>query len=460
MRVLLINPRLPNSRMLWIPLGLACIAAYLRKNGIEVKIADNNLEKFNIRSLSRLLREYAPDIVGTGGMTVQCTDAMEIGRLVKSIDKNVRLVYGGVHFTFKPDDGLRYGDLCVIGEGEQIFLELCKEGDLFGTERGTIGPGPLVEDLDMIPYPAYDLLEMDRYNDSSITGEKAMGIMTGRGCPYNCVFCASPQLYGRRVRYHSLDYVISHVKYLTENYGIKNLEIVDDTFTLSKKRVLDFCDRIEENGFELNMSCLTHVRNADYELFRRMKEVGFSLVSFGIESGNDRILQMINKGSTCDDARKAIMLAKEAGLDTGCLFMVGNIGENESTIFDSINFAREINPPNSNSERYVAYNWFQFATPFPGSRFYEIADQYGRVLSRDWSEYVPHERPVFVPKELDSDTMIKLRHLAQLECGRFGFEPASIKGFLVARILDHLMNIVGHRQRILLRAFLKKILRD
>jgi len=253
---------------------------------------------------------------------------------------------------------------------------------------------------------------------------------------------------------------MSHIRHLTDKYGIKNLEIVDDTFTLSKKRVFDFCDKIEENGFKLNISCLTHVRNADSELFRRMREIGFSLVSFGIESGNDKILRMINKGNTCDDARRAITLAKEAGLDTDCLFMVGNIGENESTIHDSINFAREINPPNSNSERYVAYNWFQFATPFPGSQFYEIAGQYGRALTRDWSEYVPHERPILVPKELDSKAMINLRHLAELECGRFGFEPGSIKGLLVARILDHLMNIVGLRHQKLPRTLLKKILRN
>lgn len=419
MRVLLIYPKISGGSP-WIPLGIAYIAAYLRKHGIEVKIIDDNLYKWNKERLSILIKDYKPDIVGTGGMTVQCNDALKIGKLIKSIDKNLKMVYGGVHFTFLPEEGLKYGDVCIVGEGEQTFLEICREDDLHKVkgiafrENNNIvftEPRPFINNLDEIPFPAYDLLEMDKYHDELITGEKAISIMTGRGCPYNCVFCGSPKLWKRKIRFHSLDYVMSHIKYLIENYDLRNLRIMDDTFTVNKERVLEFCDKIEENRFKLNMTGLTNVKNADYEMFKKMKEVGFSIIAFGIESGNDEILKMINKGITIDDARKAIALAKKAGLDTECLFMIGNIGENKNTIMDSINFAKELNPVGSNSNKNTVYNYFQFATPFPGSEFFEIWKQYGCLMTENWDEY-HHQKPVFVPKGLDENVMVKLIELA------------------------------------------------
>jgi len=422
MRVLLINPKISGGNP-WIPLGIAYIAVYLRKHDIEVKIIDNNLYEWNREKLSPLIDEYKPDIVGIGGLTVQRNDAISMGKLVKNIDKDIKLVYGGVHFTFKPEDGLKYGDICVMREGEETFLEICKEynihkiksiafrenNEIIFTQRREF-----IQNIDAIPFPAYDLLEMEKYYDRLITGEKAKSIMTGRGCPYNCVFCASPQLWKRKVRFHSLDYIMLHIDYLIKNYNLKNLRIMDDTFTLDKKRVLEFCDKIEKNGFKLNMTCLTNVKNVDYEMLKRMKEIGFSIIAFGVESGNNDVLRITNKGITKDDVRNAVAMAKKAGLDTELLFMIGNIGENENTIIDSINFAKELNPPGSNSNNNATYNWFQFATPFPGSKFFEIAKQYGSLATEDWDEY-HHQKPVFIPQGLDEKTMIKLRNLALKE---------------------------------------------
>lgn len=274
---------------------------------------------------------------------------------------------------------------------------------------------------------------MEKYNDTFITGKKAISIMTGRGCPYNCLFCASPQIYKRRVRYHSLNYVMAHIKYLIENYNLKNLRIMDDTFTLNKERVLEFCDKIKENGFKLNMTCLTNVKNADFKMFKKMKEVGFSIVAFGIESGNDEILRKINKMQTKKMAKRAVYLAKKAGLATECLYMIGNICETKRTILDTINFAKEINPKSSHPNKEVYYNWFQYATPFPGSKFYEVAEKYGKICTKDWKKYT-HSKPIFIPRGgLNESLMIKLRILAVQKCNnqnnilkRFYFVQKSI----------------------------------
>lgn len=420
MRVLLINPKLSSSLGVWIPLGMASIAAYIRKFGLKVKIIDHNFIELDKAKLETILKNFRPDIVGIGGLSVQRNDAIDLGQLIKSIDKKLLLVYGGPHFTFVPEDGLKFGDICVIGEGEETFLEICKNSDysqikgiaykkenkiVFTEER------PFIQNLDEIPFPAYDLLNMNNYSDHLITRQKAMSIMTGRGCPYNCVFCASPKLWKRTVRYHSLDHIKVHIKFLIQKYGLQNLRIMDDTFTLSKKRVLDFCDMIEAEGFKLNMTCLTNVKNANYEVFKRMKEVGFSIVAFGIESGNDEILKKINKGITVEDAKHGVKLAKDAGLKTELLFMIGNIGENKQTILDSIRLAKDINPIGSNKEKFyefTSFNVFQFATPNPGSKFNEIASEYGEVVETNLDKYY-HAVPTFIPKGLDSETMIKLR---------------------------------------------------
>jgi len=420
--VLLINPRVPGGNV-WVPIGLGWLAAYLRKHQIEVKIVDGNLHNLDASTLGCLLSDYHPHVVGIGAMSVQCADALRMGTLIKNIDRIVKLVYGGVHFSFVPEDGLRNGDISCIGESEKTLAQICMGEELGATEgivyredsriMRTVNR-ELMSDLDEIPFPAYDLLEMDKYQDAFITGEKAISIMTGRGCPYNCIFCASPGIWKRRVRFHSLDYVMSHIRFLVKTYGLKNLRIMDDTFTVSRERTLDFCDRLQKEGIKLNLTCLTNVKNADEELFIQMRKAGFSIVAFGIESGNELVRRSINKPSTNEQIRAAIEKAKRAGLDTELLFMIGNIGESVESIWDSINLAKGLNPPESNSRLGVCYNWFQFATPFPGSEFHKVASRHGRVVTLDYTKYT-HDEPVFVPKGLDFKRMVELRDFALRE---------------------------------------------
>lgn len=430
MKVLLIEPKYGFADALpWIPIGKAYMASVLRLNGFDVRIIDNALQNYTDEQLIGCIEEYTPDIICTGGMTLQFNDTKRIAALSKHLyGSKVFLVGGGVHLSIKPEDGLNYFDVIVIGEGEDTIVELCKQyekegknlenykdikGIYFKTELGEVvrtEPRGFISNLDRLPLPAYDLLSVKRYHDFLITGQRAVSIMTGRGCPYNCEFCASPFLSQQKVRYFSLDYTFSLITYLIENYGFSNFRIMDDTFTLNKRRVLDFCDQIEKRGLKLNMTCLTHVNTYDFEMFRRMKEVGFSIIAFGIESGNDRILKLINKGISRGKAINAINAAKNAGLMVENLFMIGNIGETKETIKDSIRFAKDYNPPYKGWKR-IGFNWFQFATPVPGSRFFYEAKDYGEVISFNYDDY-SHQKPVFIPKGLNINTMIALRKKA------------------------------------------------
>jgi anaerobic magnesium-protoporphyrin IX monomethyl ester cyclase len=242
-----------------------------------------------------------------------------------------------------------------------------------------------------------------------ITGDRAISVMTGRGCPYSCTFCASPALTRRRVAYHSIEYMERHIRFLIDSYGMKSLRIMDDTFTLNKRRVLEFCDMIERNGFKLIMTCLTNVKNADYDLFARMKQVGFIIVAFGLESGNDEILKGIEKGTTKAQCRTAVKAAYDAGLYVEGLFMIGHPGEMRSTIQQTIDFAKEINPD------YV--NWFQFSTPFPGSELWSYWQKHGTMRSMNWRLF-DHQQPLFIPHGLDPQTLIAMRNEALQTCNQ------------------------------------------
>jgi len=445
MKILLVEPKYAfEGCSSWIPIGKACLASVLRENRFQVKIIDRALKPCNDQEFVKVLKEYRPDIVGTGGMTIQFEDMKTVARLTRQLFKSkVLLVGGGVHLTVSPHDGLDDFDFVVVGEGEDTFLELCeayrysrqKTGDTFKNIAGLCfrsETGELfrtkqrdfINDLDRLPLPAYDLLSVQEYNDFLITGEKAISIMTGRGCPYDCQFCASPLLSKRKVRNFSVEYTLTLIEHLVKTYKCYNFRIMDDTFAISKDRVLEFCEQIKSRGLRLNMTCLTHVKTCDFEMFVKMKEAGFSIVGLGIESGNDRILKLVNKGTTTKDAASAISDVKKAGLMVEGLFMIGNIGESIDTIEDSIKFARRFNPPYRGLKR-IGYNYFQFATPFPGSRFFVEASDYGEVISLNYADY-SHRKPIFIPRGLTASTLVTLRKKA-LKKANSAFLPKKLK---------------------------------
>jgi anaerobic magnesium-protoporphyrin IX monomethyl ester cyclase len=399
MKVLLIYTH--QNKEAWVPIGLLYIAANLRKNGIDVKIADVQYD-----NVFDEIIHYNPDIIGLGGMTINANSAIELGKQIKQNFPNIILVFGGVHFTFLPQDAYDVADIIIKGEGEKVFEYICKgveldfiSGILYKknpwTEWVDTGDYELINDLDSLPLPAYDLIDMSRYSDELVTGEHAISILTGRGCPYNCSFCASPKLWRRKVRYHSIEYTINHIKYLIDNYDLQNLRIMDDTFTCDNKRVIEFCNAIIENNFKLNMTCLTNVHNADLEVFRLMKKAGFSIVAFGLESVDENVLKLCNKQNTRENMTRAVKIAHEAGLKTELLFMVGNMGETEKSLNDSLQFAKKLNG-------YKTY--FQLATPFPGCEFYDKAEQYGKVVDRNWKDY-NHKKVTYIPNGLTEDIM-------------------------------------------------------
>ena len=409
MKILLVYPKAYYMKP-WIPIGIMSIASYLKRGGFnDVSFFDMN--SGNIELLKDRLTGV--DVVGIGGTTIQYSSMVTTASFIREYSRNILIVFGGPHFI-EPDQAvasLEYCDACVVGEGERTFFEICQKKDmkdipgLVYKNNGVVRASKdreLISDLDDIPIPAYDLVDVDNFSDEMVEGAKCLSIMTGRGCPNDCFFCASPNIWKRKVRNNTIDYVIEHIKFLIAKYQIQNLRIMDDTFSLKEERVLEFCDRIEEEGIKLSMDFLTSARNTNPNVFSRMRSVGFSLVAFGVESGSKELLSKVGKNSTIEDVKTAVDNARKAGLKTQCLFMIGNIGETEKSIQESIELSRTLQG---------TYSYFQYAVPYPGTRFYREYREHGEVLTNDFDQYNPR-KVVFVPKGLTREKMERYMDIA------------------------------------------------
>jgi len=401
--VIFIYPKIGSGTTPWAPLGILYIIAYMRVHNPDIHclLVDSNFKDVDEACLRNLLDMHDPICVAIGAMTVQSADAIRIGALVHAIDPAMPVVWGGVHFTFMPQHVPEGNNYILPGEGEAQFSDLVAS---LIPHSGSISScsDEFIDDLDTIPFPAYNMIDMRKYSDALVTGARAISIMTGRGCPYDCAFCASPQLWRRKVRLHSIPYLEKYIDYLGCVYNLGNLRIMDDTFCLSKERVMEFCNMVLMNGWHINMTCLTHVKTADREMFNMMRRAGFSIVAFGVESGSPEILKNINKNITAEEVESAVRMAKEAGLKTECLFMIGNIGETPATIQQSIDLKHRLKSD---------WAYFQYATPFPGSRFFTECTKHGALVTMDYSQY-NHQNPVFIPEGMTADELVEWRRRA------------------------------------------------
>lgn len=395
-RILLINPfyvtKYPQP-----PLGLAMIAAVLMENGYDVKILDLPALGLSEDILPEIVSKEKPDVVGITALTPAIDEAIKTAELVKKTDSNVPIVLGGAHGTILPEETLRSApaiDVVVRGEGEQTMLELVKaldEDRMAGLNdvRGiTYRSGEFIRsnperapilDLDSLPFPAFHLLSMDKYRLHPPFGQRlpAMPIITSRGCPYRCIFC-SKSVFGSKYCGNSADYVIAEIQLLIEKFGIKEIKFYDDVFTLDKKRIISLCNKLKELDLDIPWTCETRVNLVNDKLLKIMKDSGCYMIEYGIESGNQTILNNLRKDITLEQIIDAFKLTQAAGIDTVAYFMIGSPGETPDTIRDTIDFAKKIDPD---------FVQFSLTTPYPGTDLYDLAIKEGYVPT-EWKKYV------------------------------------------------------------------------
>jgi len=403
-KVLLINPWLSlgiykNTKLdglvTQIPiLSLASLSGMLTKEGHQVEILDLIISDSPQKDLYTKLARFLPDYVGITFSTPAYQEMKIIAKTVKDFNNSIILIGGGPHASALPEETLQDTllDLIVIGEGEETLKEIINgnpweniEGVCYKKNSKIIKNKPrrLIDNLDNLPFPAWEKFNLQKYKSSPITSKSfPVGpIETSRGCAFRCSFC-NKNIFGHKVRAKSIIRVIDEIEFMLKN-GFKEIHIWDENFAFYENRILEMCKEIEQRNLKFLWNIFFGVRtdSVDKEFFDAIAKAGCYSVAFGIESGNQEILDGVCKGIKLEQCKKVVKFAKEAGLETVCYFMLGLPGENEKTLKDTIKFAVELNP---------TYAKASITIPFPSTEMFLQIEQEGRIKSYDWSRYNLH----------------------------------------------------------------------
>jgi anaerobic magnesium-protoporphyrin IX monomethyl ester cyclase len=419
MKIILINPpalKVESCSLLGItvpPLGLAYLAAVLEKEGHLVKIIDAPVLKASLHQVERELECNQPGMIGVTSTTPTIYEALSVIKVAKKVCPNAVTVLGGPHASFLASEtlkGCRELDVTCRGEGEKTILELVRaveqkeslsnvKGIVFRSGENIIEtmPQPWIKDLDSLPFPARHLLPMDKY---TILGKKSTigNIISSRGCPFYCTFCESSLLFGRMFRARSPKNVVDEMKQLINEYHPKTIEFSDDLFTLNMKRTETICDEIRRRGLDIPWACSSRVDTVSRSLLRKMKKAGCILIYYGVESGSQRVLNLMRKHIKIEQIIKAIKWTKEVGIEILASFIIGFPGETREDMQKTIAFAKRLD---------VDYAQFSFATPYPGTELYQMAKEKGLLLTEDWSQYTAG-KPVIAVDNSTKDDLTKL----------------------------------------------------
>ncbi len=379
------------------PLGLAYIAAAAREGGHAVEILDANGLGLDVTETVERVVARRPGVVGITATTPTIELAAEIAAGVKASAPETRVIVGGPHTTALPErslDEFPSFDFVARGEAETSFprfLDALASGDedaltevpglAYRTGDGVVvdtGIAPTHVELDAVPWPARDLLPMDRYRCPD--SESFTTILAMRGCPFKCSFCAVPGYHGRRMRYRAAAEVAAEMDEVNRRFGTRFFGFIDDTFTTDHKWVDSFLDEVTSRGLErrVRWTCLTRADVTDAALFRKMREAGCVRVAMGIESGSTPGLDFLRKGLSEDMVLRAFADARSAGLSTMGFVILNIPGETEEDVERTSRLVRRADPD---------YLQVSFLTPYPGTPLWDIAHEKGWVTTDKWSEY-------------------------------------------------------------------------
>jgi anaerobic magnesium-protoporphyrin IX monomethyl ester cyclase len=370
-------------------LGILYLSSYLKEHsGCEVVVCD-------LSSIKSMDDWYIPvgDLYGITGVSPQYIYVWNIIKKLKDREPHKPVIVGGVHATVFPDHILENtsADACVVGEGEEVLLSIVSgvewfEIDGIRTRLFDNGMAQQMPCLDIFPFPDRSAIDYYSYLVPRTFGymanvQREGSIITGRGCPFSCAFCASNNIYNGKVRYHSPEYVVEELVLLKEQYDVEMVNFLDDTFILNKKRVSDICDLIIKRGLNMKWFCLTRVDTIDKELLLKMKVAGCLSLAIGFESGSDRILKQMNKKVTVEQAKESIKIIASTGLLINGQLIVGFPTETKKDIELTAKFIKDCPEVDT-----FGLHIFQ---PFPGTDVWNNPEKYNIKIDKDtdFSDY-------------------------------------------------------------------------
>ena len=336
-----------------LPIGLCYINALLKKGGYRSRIA--NLSGLGWKRVEALFKTEKPSILGISLYTHNRMESLRLAALAKGLNPGCFVVLGGPHATHRARELLLREpsiDAVVLGEGEETFLELAnsvaKGIRSIGAIRGiafrrakkvvfTRSRG-LIEELDSLPLPAAfldDAIGVDLHNQLEF-------IITSRGCPFSCRFCSSPSFWKRRVRFRSPRSIADEIRYIRDRYGLIYFSLRDDTFTLDRERVMEFCSLIIRERLHILWNCQTRANALDEEMLLWMKRAGCECIQIGVESGSLKVLRELGKQVTPDQVRVAALTARKVGMNLSVYLITGVPGETEEDLEDTLRLIEDI----------------------------------------------------------------------------------------------------------------------
>jgi len=414
---------------IWPPLTLAVLGAIAREYG-DVKLLDGNVESMPLEELLADLAVFSPDllVINTGFPSID--NDMDVARHIKERMPAVKIFATGVFFTLLEEKALvsyPFLDFAAIGEPEDTFRELLGSLESGCVDLSTIRglgffcngdvqinePRPLIENLDSLPYPARDLLKNDRYrlphNNKAFTL-----INSARGCPYHCIYCIVGPYYGKKIRRHSVSYLVEEVRECNSRYGITEFLFWEEIFGFDKRFVAELCDALIENGLDIHWAATSRVDTIDEATLQKMKAAGCYLLGLGIESGCQELLDAAKKNQTVEQIVRAVEMCKKVGLQTMGHFIFGLPGETAATAERTIAFMKALG---------LDFMQAYCAVPYPKTEFGAMAREHGWVTTDTWSQFDFGGRSIVTTDSMSADEVTRYR---QMTYRSFYFRPLYI----------------------------------
>ena len=385
MKVLLLSPKSAKGWPSYCPpIGLCYLKACLLRDGFkEVKVMD--LSNLEIEAVREIVHAESPEIVGITSFTETRANALKTAAIIKEIDPQIKLILGGVHATLMYQqimENYNFVDIISLGESEDTAVELfraLRDGGDLGEVNGIVyrRDGEIViteqrehiRDLDSVPFPNYDDLDLTIYKEGYDfgRGKPRASIITSRGCLFSCIFCATRPIWGTW-RPRSAANVVDEIEWLALEHGFEVFSIADDLFTLDKGRTKEICEGVLKRGLRIRWSAQTRTDCISQEILALMREAGCQVLQFGVESGSPIILKNLNKKEKIEDIINAFSWCKKVGIKTQFNVIVGGPGETRATIEETKNLIRITRPD------YLGANCLRI---FPGTALWKQAQDEG-----------------------------------------------------------------------------------
>ncbi len=416
------------------PLGILSLAAYFRQHGShEIAIFDGRAQGATIDQLVGRVADEKPDVVGISLFAMERIEGHEAAHEIKKAFPGIPIICGGAYPTTEVEETLQNPsiDFAVVGEGEISGLALLKAledeslpesipGVAWRNQGKIIEPEkqPFIENLDQLPQPAWDMVDLDQYFYNKHKpapmnlyqkDKRSAPIICSRGCPYHCVYCHN--LFGKRVRRHSIDYIVEQIAYLHEHKGVEEIEIVDDIFNIDVEWTKSFTNAVIERKLKLNFSFPNGLRadRMTEEIVDALVDIGTYRIVYAIESGSPRVQKAIRKNVNLEKARKYLNYTTKKGVSVGSFFILGFLDETEEEMRQTIDFA---------CTTKISTASFFILTPFPGTETYQQALE--RNIQVDKANYTHYYAVSANLSKVPDDKVVRLRTQAY---ARFYLNP-------------------------------------